>query len=359
MNGGGNGGNRGVVGWHAGLETAALAAGFPTLTRRGVLAGVAGALAAGVLPALVGCAPAAPPRRLRMACGETGGNYLQFGELLSAAMDRRASAGLVLSGQRSLNLEAVVTNGSAENLELLQSGEVDLAIALADAVEEHRGNARDQGAEGNVAIGRVYQNYLHCAVLADSPIRDLAGLRGSRVSVGAAGSGSSFTSRRLLGAVGLDEASGGPRLNERGLNAALSDLQRGSIDAVFWAGGVPTPMIAEFSARVPLRLLDLSRGAVALEHEDPLVYLESTIPAEVYGAATPTATLGIPNLLLADPGLSAEMTGLIVDALVFDARRLVPDGSVGAQFLTPVSLIDTGTVPLHAAARDRYRELYG
>ncbi|QIM15747.1 hypothetical protein G7067_03890 [Leucobacter insecticola] len=73
----------------------------------------------------------------------------------------------------------------------------------------------------------------------------------------------------------------------------------------------------------------------------------------------PTPTLGIPNLLLASSKLADDVVKLIVDALVFDARGLVPKGSVGAQFLTPVSLIDTGTVPLHPAARDRYRELYG
>ncbi len=48
------------------------------LTRRGFLwAGVA----AGAI-GLAGCSPA-PPRALTLACGEPGGSYLQFGELMT------------------------------------------------------------------------------------------------------------------------------------------------------------------------------------------------------------------------------------------------------------------------------------
>ncbi|QIM17724.1 TAXI family TRAP transporter solute-binding subunit [Leucobacter coleopterorum] len=337
--------------------------GAGSVSRRGLLAGVVGGFAVGAIPTLAGCA-ASPVHRLKMACGEAGGIYLQFGELLSAAVDRRASGGVWGSARVAAQLEPLTTNGSAENLQLLQDGEADLAIALADIVREHENarladGRRAAGGRTNVAIGRVYQNYLQCAVLADGPLRGLSDLRGKVVSTGASGSGSSFTTRRVLDLAGLGEADGGPRQVEHTLEDGLRELRLGRIDAMFWSGGVSTPKIEEFSAEVPLRLFDLSTAAGALEAEYPLVYLKSTIPANVYGSTVPTPTLGIPNLLLASPDLPDDIARLIVDALVFDARRLVPKGSVGAQFLTPVSLIDTGAVPLHPAARDRYREVYG
>lgn len=277
-----------------------------------------------------------------MACGEAGGIYLRFGERLRTVLRDRGTA----------ELEPVVTNGSAENLALLGDGSVDLAIALADTAEK-------PGSGELLALGRVYQNYLQCVVRADGDVRSLDDLAGRPVSIGATGSGSSWTTSRLLSATGRSTGSRAPRVSEHPLTEALDLLAAGAADAIFWSGGIPTPQIQELSERIPLALLDLAEGLPALTSRHPGPYLPARVPAGVYGAAAPTATIGIPNYLLAHRGLTTGTAGAVVDALVGDARRLVPEGSVGVQFLTQAALIDTGDVPLHPAARGRYRELYG
>ncbi|MFD5600187.1 TAXI family TRAP transporter solute-binding subunit [Leucobacter sp. NPDC058333] len=312
------------------------------VTRRGLLGGAAAVWAL----TLIGCAPdnAGP---FAIACGEPGGAYLQFGELLRNALRERSRVELTLT----------VTHGSAENLELLTSGSVDLALSLADTANE--GAAQ----HGFVAIGRVYQNYLQCLVLEDSDISSLADLAGRRVSVGAPGSGSSHTTRRLLAAMASHggEASAGraaPVVAELELAPALQALTTGSIDALFWSGGIPTPEITEFSETTPLRLVDLADGVAPLEAAHPREYLDTRIPAGVYGSPKSITTIGISNLLMARAELDASAARALVDVLVVDAARLIPSGSVGLQYLTLATLIDTGSVPLHPAARKRYRELY-
>jgi TRAP transporter TAXI family solute receptor len=307
------------------------------LTRRGlltagVLAGVAG---------LAGCSPA-PQRSLVLGCGEPGGSYLQFGELLST----------VARDAGGVQITALATEGSVENLTLLDDGRIDLALSLADSAAA----ARRQDV---VAIGRVYQNYLQCIVRATDGPTAVSDLSDRIVSLGAAGSGAAATARRLLDAAGLTSAQRPPVTIERPFRDAVLDLEQGRIDALFWSGGVPTPQIAELSARTPIRVLDTTPVLAALLRTYPDAYAATTIPAGVYGADTAVPAIGVANLLLAHPDLEDDLARRLVDVLIDDAARLVPPGSLGIQYLTPASLIDTLPVPLHAAAERRYRERYG
>lgn len=322
------------------------ATGGAVIPRRGLLAGLAGIGGVGALAGLSGCAGPGATSSLTMACGEAGGRYIQFGELLRGAMAHRGT-----------DLELITTNGSADNVLLLGDGSVDLGIALADTAEAAGGSA-DADGPPLVAIGRVYQNYLQCLVPADGPVRALADLAGRRVSIGAPGSGAAVTTRRLLGAAGLDGADG-VETREQLLVDALDALEHGTIDALFWSGGIPTPMVEELDARLPVALVDLGGAFPALEAAYPELYVSTRVPLGVYSSAAQTPTIGIPNLLLARPDLPDGVARTLVDALIDDAEALVPAGSVGVQFLTPANLIDTGALPLHPAARARYRERYG
>lgn len=309
------------------------------LSRRGFLwAGIA----AGAI-GLAGCSPT-PSRTLTLGCGEAGGSYLQFGELLSAAA--RDTGG-------DVEILAVPTEGSVQNLALLDAGRVDLALSLADsaAAAPTRGDL--------VAIGRVYQNYLQCIVRADGGPTSLEDLSGRTVSLGAAGSGASATARRLLDAAGLTSGPTPPVTIERPFRDAVVDLARGRIDALFWSGGVPTPQIADLATTTSIRVLDTTSVLPELLRRYPDAYVATTIPAGVYGADTSTPAIGVANLLLAHPDLDDDLARRLVDVLIDDAARLVPPGSLGIQYLTPASLIDTVPVPLHAAAERRYRERYG
>lgn len=305
-----------------------------TVTRRTFVIGAAAALAA----ALTSCSPSTRDQRLTIACGEPGGIYLEFGELIGAAMLREAG----------IDVTTRSTNGSAENLGLLAAGEVDLGLALADSAAESDADL--------VALGSVYQNYLQCIVRADGDVTSLDALAGMRVSVGATGSGSSVTTRRLLAALAMSEE---VEQSEQELQSALAALAAGEIDAMFWSSGIPTPKITELNETTPLRMLDLSSALTALEREHPGKYRPAVVPAGVYGSAEPLTTVGVPNYLLAHPGLADDVAAEIVNTLVHEAASLMPAGTVGLQFLTPATLIDTGQVPLHPAALERYRELYG
>lgn len=310
------------------------------LSRRTLLAALGAAVTAPLAASLAGCTPGPGADGLRFATGEVGGLYLEFGELLAAALRRRGA-----------DLTVVGTAGSVANLRLLDDRSVDLAVALADAAAH--------GTHRHVAIGRVYQNYLQCVVRADSGIAELGDLVGRRISIGASESGSALTTRRILELTGVATGLDADTVTEQGFASASAALATGDLAAFFWSGGVPTAKIAQLAVGTPVRLLDLSAARTALDASYPDLYLATEVPAGVYGSPVAVATVGVPNLLLVRPDLPDDAARTLVDVLVEDAESLVPPATVGQQYLTLPGLIDTGSVPLHPAALDRYRERYG
>ncbi|MFE7796247.1 TAXI family TRAP transporter solute-binding subunit [Nocardia sp. NPDC057440] len=295
------------------------------------------ALAAfGAVAGISGCGTDAGDVNVRLASGEAGGLYHAFARLLAAVAEQAGD----------VRIEPVTTSGSQENLARLAAGEVDAALTLSDSVGE-----RDRV----LALGRVYENYLQLAVRADSPIHRVADLRGARVNLGAAGSGAAVTGERLLWAAGLDPAVD-VSIAHRPLRDAVAALDSEEIDALLWAGGVPTSAL-EVPRR--MRLVDLGELAVPMRERFGYLYDRVEIPADAYPGGRAVHTVGVANLLLAAPSLPDEAAAAIVDLLVSYADALVPAEAAGTQFLDARSLIGTGSVPLHPGAAAVYRRRHG
>jgi hypothetical protein len=69
--------------------------------------------------------------------------------------------------------------------------------------------------------------------------------------------------------------------------------------------------------------------------------------------------MGAPNLLLCRRDMDSTTVERTVQLLVHSAAELIPQSSLGVQFLSAESLINTAGVPLHPAAADAYRALHG
>lgn len=313
---------------------------------------VAVGLAACLPPALAACTGADRPEELVVAGGEPGGFYLEFSTLLATALERHGVAA---------HARAVATGGSLDNIAELRAGRAAFAVALADAAGQPGGDSA-----GIAAIGKVYENYVHCVVRKDSGIRELSGLAGRRVAVGQPGSGTSLTTPRLLEAAGLGTsadaavpAAGTAAVENLGLNDGIAALKAGTVDALFWSGGVPTAAIAAATQEVALALLDLSSVLPELRRRYGGLYDRVLVPEGSYPGIPAVWTVGAPNLLLCRRDLDTATVERTVQLLVHSAAELIPQSSLGVQFLSAESLINTAGVPLHPAAGNAYRTLHG
>nr|BFE68822.1 hypothetical protein GCM10020092_021230 [Actinoplanes digitatis] len=258
--------------------------------RKAIALAAAGALAAS---ALVGCGgkqnaakqdaggevtcEVADDTRVGIATGNATGVYFALGN---------AYAEQINSVGGKLKATASETGASVQNIQQLVAGEFDVAFSLADSAADAINGTNSFNARQPVqALARIHTNYTQVIVRKAAGITDVAGMKGKRVSTGSPKSGTEVIARRMLTAAGLDPDKD-VQAQRLDLAKTVDGIKDGSIDALFWSGGLPTPGITD--------LLTTSADQVAFLDVTPLlpelqkinqVYETGTIPAAAYKTA--------------------------------------------------------------------------
>ena len=289
------------------------------------LARAAGAfLLSGVLLALAACQPLGEgdddgspgtsgdggTGRLSIATGGTGGVYFPLGGGL---------ADLITENIEGYTATAEETNASVDNMNLIDTGESDIAFVLGDtAADAVAGSGPfESGAIDACTLGILYTNFTQLVASADSGITSVADLEGQRVSLGEAESGTEIIGLRILEAAGIDPDTGIER-NQLGIAETVDALRDGTIDAGFWSGGLPTAGLVDYASTGDMVLIPTAEYAADLQDEFGSYYLESEIPAESYeGQTEAVQVIGVPNVLVVntsmDEGLQEQLTALLFE----------------------------------------------
>lgn len=213
-------------------------------------------LAVGLLAAAYWWLDPQPPKTVRLATGPEGSAYAGFGQRYAQALAREG-----------ITVQLIATEGSVANLQLLQSGDADVAFVRggsgAAPVATNASAAASGAAAGNdpnesiQSLGALFYEPLwifvrHKPAAPKAPsVRapgTLAQLKGLRISVDQAGSGVPELMQRLLKASGLD--AGDVHLSELDAPAAAQALQAGQIDAVVLTSA-PQSAVVQALLRMP------------------------------------------------------------------------------------------------------------
>jgi TRAP transporter TAXI family solute receptor len=281
---------------------------------------------------------AVPPGPLRIATGSPGGVYFSYGRGIAEAVRTRVP---------NLRPEVLETAASFQNLQMVRTGAAEIGFAQADTAAQ----AILTGARVK-ALVRLYDDYLHLVVREEGPIAQLPDLRGKRVSIGAAGSGTAFTVGRLLGVVDLDPDTA-IQARQFGLDDSAAALERGDIDAFFFSGGLPTGRVAELARKVNLRLVPIAQYTSDL-NKFGQYYAEHTVPASIYGFVA-VQTIGIPNYLVVSADMPAA-TAYALTRTLFDEQPALRRAHPVAARLNSREAIFTHPVELHEGAARYFRE---
>lgn len=286
----------------------------------------------------------APTGVIRIGTGNAGGVYAAYGAGLAEAI-RAALPGV--------QAEAVLTDGSVENIELVADGKADVGFTLADvAADAVAGHPPFTAERPIVALANLYENYVQLVVRDDGPVRTVRDLAGRRVSIGSRASGTAVVAERILALSGV-----GDEVTRRHMDIRESAraLAAGEIDAFFWSGGLPSAAVAELSRRVNVRLIDLQEVARPLVRTYGDLYRETTVPASVYGLASAVTTVSVPNYLVVSkttpPDTAYWLTKVLFERQP-DLARAHPEGHRLGQW----AAIRTYPLDLHPGAVRWYRE---
>ncbi|SCE86655.1 hypothetical protein GA0074695_1723 [Micromonospora viridifaciens] len=312
-------------------------------------------VAALLLAVLVaGCGEADPgPRawhggRIFLATGNTTGVYYQLGGGYADLISRH------LPGYEA---RAEPTGASVENINRLGSGDMEIAFSLADtAADAVTGRGAFDGRPQPVrALARVYRNYTHLIVRADAGIDTFTELRGKRISTGSPRSGTDIIAGRLLAAAGIDPDRDIQRAN-LSLPETVQRMRAGTLDAMFFSGGLPTPGIKDLLSGAPeaFRLLPLADLLEPLTARHGSVYTTATLPKEVYGTPAVTPTITVANVILVGADMPDQLAYDLTRVLFTYQSELIPVHPEAANF-TREGAAGTDPIPLHPGAARYYR----
>jgi TRAP transporter TAXI family solute receptor len=289
--------------------------------------------------------------RLSIATGNTTGVYYTLGGAYAEAISQQTGG--------KLKATAAETSASLQNIQQLVAGTHQIAFSLADtAADAINGTTSFTEKQPIAALARLYPNYTQVIARTDAGINSIADMRGKRVSTGAPNSGTEVIANRMLEAAGLDAAAD-IQAQRTELGKTVEGMKDGSIDAMFWSGGLPTGGITDLfvSRRDQVKFLDVTDTLQKLQEINP-IYERGVIPANTYQTPTDVPTVVVPNVLLVKDSMDGNTACVLTKAL-FDRRADLVKANKAADGITLNTARQTSPVPLHPGAQMALDELGG
>jgi TRAP transporter TAXI family solute receptor len=279
--------------------------------------------------------------RVGIATGNATGVYFALGN---------AFAEQVNSAGKNVQATASETGASVQNIQQLAAGTYDVAFSLADtAADAVNGTGSFTAKQPVQALARIHTNYTQVIVRKDAGIADVAGMKGKRVSTGSPKSGTEVIATRVLTAAGLNPETD-VQAQKLDLTKTVDGMKEGTIDALFFSGGLPTPGITDLltTSGDKIQFLDLSPLLPEMQKINE-VYQEGVIPAATYRTPADVKTIVVPNVLLVRENLDPNVACVLTKAL-FDRKTQLEQANAAAKEISLDTARRTSPVTVHRGA---------
>ena len=248
------------------------------------------------------------------------------------------------------------TKASVENLNLLQQGKGELALALGDSVKLAWEGDADAGFKAPLAklrsIAAIYPNYIQIVACSSCGATSLDTLKGTRMSVGAPKSGTELNARAIFAAAGMsyDDLS---KVEYLPFAESVELMKNRQLDATLQSAGLGVASIKDLSTSI-----DVNMVAIPPEVVEALgaPYIAATIPAGTYqGQEADVPTVAVVNFLVTHEDVSEE-TAYQMTRLLFENLATLEAAHKAAAQIKLENALSGMPIPLHPGAERYYRE---
>ena len=291
------------------------------------------------------------PQDLVMGTGSTGGTYFALGGAMANAINNKL-------GEQKITVTAQSTGASVENINLLNNSELDLGIAMNNvAANAHDGEGAFASPVTNVAaIGVVYNEVYQIVANANTGATDVAGLKGYKIAVGPAGSGTVGLSEKVFAAAGLNIDKDIQRQSDS-FGDAATKMQDGHIDAACNVLAVPASSIVEMTTSLDLAYINISDEILAEIQKDAPYFTRKVIPAGTYpGQAEDCNTITCKAVLYCRADLDEETVYQLTKAFYESGDEIGAAHATGKEVQLE-GCLDGVTTPIHPGAARYFEEM--
>jgi hypothetical protein len=303
----------------------------------------------------------------RIGTGGAGGTYFPIGGIIANVISNPPGSRPCDEGGNcgvpGLVAMAQSTNASAHNVNAVQAGQME--AGLTGAATLHYAYKGIGVFEGNQkpdvrVIANLFPEDLHLVLPKGATLNGLADLKGKRVGIAQAGSGTQIAVELILAAHGITRDD----IEEAELNNTQSAerLADGQIDAYFYAAGTPVAAMIQLDNTKGMELYDWTEEELVTGNTAVPYYIKSLIPAGTYpGVDYDVDTLAVSGMLITHADQPEELIYEITKALWSPtARKLLDNGHPKGKAITVETALDGVEgigVPLHPGAEKYYREI--
>jgi len=303
-------------------------------------------IALAVLMAIPGCK--GKKTQVRLATGGSTGTYYAFGTAVAQ----------ILSEKTGIQVTIQSTGASKANIQLIDAGEVEMAIVQNDVMDyAWRGVDLFNGEKTTsfASMAGLYAETCQVVANAASGIRSIADLRGKNVSVGDAGSGVEFNARQILEAYGVTFNDIGKQ--NLSFGASADALRDNKIDAFFCVAGAPTPAIVDLATGKDIILLEIDDAHAAQLMRNYPFYTQFPVPAGSYrGQNTPIKTVAVKATIIVSSKMS-ENTAYALTKALFENKGEIEAAHAKGKELSAAYAVEGISVPFHPGAAKYLREI--
>ena len=254
------------------------------------------------------------------------------------------------------------TGATVENIRFILSGQGEMAIAMSDAViqaiQAYGAFEGQSPATELRAMMGLWPNYVQIVTVEGSGIKSFEDMRGRRIGVGAPNSGVELNARMMFEAHGMTYADANVDFLSYG--QAIEQMRNGLIDAAFVTSGLGNATIRELSANNNVAFVPVEGEGLRRLLELYPFFIESHIPAYIYGTAADTPTVSVMNIMLVSDTLPSNVVYDILES-VYSEEGMETISASHSNALNHIMLstalrgISGTVIPFHDGAVEFYR----
>lgn len=332
--------------FYAAVAALAIVAAACQAPRAGVGAPASPTAAAASAAATASAEPDFTGKTLNIATGATGAVYIIYGAGIADLLTKKLK---VAASSQS-------TPASVDNMKLIRDGKADLALTQSDiAFDAVKGQGRFAPPEGKAdarVLAVMYTNYMHLVTKDGSPINAVTDLKGKRVSMGPAGSGTEVKAQRVLEGYGMTPNDFQvQRLSSQDAADALRD---GKLDAFFFDGGLPIGAVLDLANSMKIKLIDQSEAIKKMQDKYGAFYFAAKIPKETYKTSADVTVAGLANLLVVPSSFDRALAQAVIRT-IYDNRSDLEKIHPAALELKLETMTVGSPIEFHPGAIDFYK----
>ena len=278
---------------------------------------------------------------ITIGTGSTSGTYYAYTN----------AVGMILKDATGYTYNVISTGGSVANINGIEDGDYNMAIVQNDTMIKAYNKLDDFNFPVAITsfsvLGEVYSEVMQVVVRSDlkDTVKTLADVKGLRVSIGDAGSGTEANAKALLAAYGV--STDDITVQNLSVNNSADAMKDGKLDVFFFTSGAPTTAITELQTAMDIYLLGL----------DDAVMDEFIANNKVGDYAGIHSTIGVTATYIVSNSLSEDQVYNMTKALWESKDEIAKAHAVGSGMDINNAFVTIGNVPLHPGAAKYYTEM--